>query len=60
MGLEQDVSVPVLSQTIRLGDLLQVTFPDGSFADAQLNVLNLVTGTIELYNYKTSPPRTTR
>ena len=52
LDLSQDVTVQELNQTIQLGDLLHVTFPDGSFADAGLNALNLVTGTIELYNFR--------
>src|SRR5205823_11753297 len=52
LTLSQDVNVSALTQPIHLGDLLQITFPDGSFADAQLNLLNVVTATIDLYNSK--------
>ncbi len=51
-SLKGEVSVTELSATVKLGDLLHVSTPEGSFADANLNVQNLVTGSIELYNYK--------
>lgn len=37
--------------TIRLGDLLQIALPVGSLTDIRLNVLDLVTGGLQLYNY---------
>lgn len=39
-----------LSGTLRLGDLLQLSFPAGAFADARLNLLNLVLGGAQLFN----------
>lgn len=52
VGLVGDVNVSELTGTIQIGDLLQATFPDGSFADVDVNALNLVTGAIELFNYE--------
>jgi len=52
LNLSSDVDVGELSGTIRLADLLQITFPDGSFANVDLNALHFVTGVIELYNYE--------
>lgn len=48
------LSVPVagLSTPLKLGDLLHVSFPPGSLTDTQLNVLSLVTGLVQLYNYE--------
>src|SRR5262249_30356666 len=51
----QDVLVAVgpVHSTIQLGRLLDAeTNSDGSLADSQLNVLNVVTSAIELYNYE--------
>ncbi len=39
-----------LSGTLRLGDLLQLSFPPGAFTDARLNLLNLVLGGAQLFN----------
>ena len=44
--------VPGLAGTIRLGDLLQVNPNDGSLANANLNALDFVTGTAQLFNFK--------
>src|SRR5262249_53099994 len=45
-------SIPGINQTIQLGQLLNVEINSaGSLVDAQLNVLNVVTSTVELYNY---------
>lgn len=38
--------------TIKLGDLLKVTLPQGSLADIDLDVLDLITGSVQLYNFK--------
>jgi len=37
--------------SIRLGDLLQVALPPGSLTTVRLNVLDLITGGLQLYNY---------
>lgn len=37
--------------TIKLGDLLQVSLPQGSLADIDLDVLDLLTGSVQLYNF---------
>lgn len=41
-----------LTNTIKLGDLLKIDLQDGTLADTELNALNLLTGFIQLYNYK--------
>ncbi len=46
------IPVAGLSTPLRLGDLLQVSFPPGSLTDTQLNILSLVTGLVQLYNYE--------
>lgn len=40
------------SGSIRLGELLQIGLPVGSLADIRLNVLDLITGSLQLYNYR--------
>ena len=37
--------------TIRLGELLQIALPVGSLSDIRLNVLDLLTGGLQLYNF---------
>ncbi|MBI1314693.1 tandem-95 repeat protein [bacterium] len=51
LDLAGDVDVSELSGTVALSDILNVTLPDGSFADVDLDALNFVTGLIQLYNY---------
>jgi uncharacterized repeat protein (TIGR01451 family) len=41
-----------LTQTIQLGDLLHIALPQGSLADIDLDVLDLVMGSVQLYNYE--------
>jgi len=41
-----------LTGTIRLADLLQVSLPPGSLANVNLDVLDLVTGGVQLYNFR--------
>ncbi|WP_272976782.1 hypothetical protein, partial [Deinococcus geothermalis] len=36
----------------RLGDLLNIQLPQGALANVNLDVLDLITGTIQLYNYR--------
>lgn len=53
------LNVPALTGTIQLSDLLQIALPSGSLADIDLDVLDLVTGMVQLYNYTnilTTPP----
>lgn len=38
--------------TINLGDLLQISLPQGSLADVDLDVLDLITGSVQLYNFE--------
>lgn len=45
------LNVPGLIGTIRLQELLQIDLPTGSLADIQLDVLDLVTGFVQLYNF---------
>lgn len=37
--------------SIRLGDLLQIALPTGSLTTVRLNVLDLLTGSVQLYNF---------
>src|SRR5204862_512551 len=41
-----------LSGTIKLGDLLSVSLPNGALSSVKINALHLVTGAIQLYNYR--------
>ncbi len=41
-----------LTGTIRLADLLQVSLPPGSLANVNLDVLDLITGGVQLYNFR--------
>nr|WP_295375459.1 hypothetical protein [Pseudoxanthomonas sp.] len=41
-----------LTGQIRLADLLQISLPQGSLADIDLDVLDLVTGSAQLYNFR--------
>ena len=45
-------SLSGLTGTIRLADLLQVTLPPGSLANVNLDVLDLITGGVQLYNFR--------
>lgn len=46
------LNVPGLeSSTIRLADLLKIDFPQGSLAGIDLDVLDLLTGTVQLFNF---------
>ncbi|WCE06108.1 hypothetical protein [Pseudoxanthomonas sp. JBR18] len=40
-----------LSGTVRLSNLLQVSLPQGSLADIDLDLLDVVTGSVQLYNF---------
>ncbi len=40
------------SGSIRLADLLQIALPTGSLATVNLNVLDLLTGGVQLYNFR--------
>lgn len=46
------LNVPGLVGTIKLADLLQISLPQGSLADINLDVLDLITGFVQLYNFK--------
>lgn len=41
-----------LAGTIRLGELLALDFPPGTLADVRLDVLDLLTGWVQLYNFR--------
>lgn len=45
-------SVSGLSGTIRLGDFITGNFEDGALANLQMNLLNLITGSFQLFNYE--------
>lgn len=46
------LNVPGLeNSTIRLADLLQVNFPQGSLAGIDLDLLDLLTGAVQLFNF---------
>ncbi len=46
------LNVAGLTGQIRLADLLQISLPQGSLADIELDVLDLVTGSAQLYNFR--------
>lgn len=46
------LNAPGLAGTIRLADLLQISLPQGALADINLDLLDLVTGSVQLYNFK--------
>lgn len=46
------LSVPGLTGTYKLGDLLQISLPPGALADVDLDVLDLITGAVQLYNFE--------
>lgn len=46
------LNIGSLTGTIRLGDLLEVALPQGSLADINLDVLDLVMGSVQLYNFE--------
>lgn len=46
------LSVPGLTGVIRLANLLQISLPPGSLADVDLDLLDLVTGAVQLYNFR--------
>ena len=46
------LNVAGLAGTIKLSDLLEVSLPQGSLADINLDVLDLITGFVQLYNFK--------
>lgn len=41
-----------LGGTVRLGELLNLQLPAGALADMRLNVLDLLTGSVQLYNFR--------
>lgn len=41
-----------LTGTLQLGDLLAIDFPEGALADINLDVLDLLVGGVQLYNYE--------
>ena len=46
------LSAPGLTGTYKLGDLLQISLPQGALADVELDVLDLITGAVQLYNFE--------
>lgn len=46
------LAIPALAGTLRLGDQLQLSLPQGSLAGIDLNLLDLVTGAVQLYNFR--------
>jgi uncharacterized repeat protein (TIGR01451 family) len=46
------LSVPGITGTFRLGDLLRLDLPPGALATANLDVLDLLTGSVQLYNFR--------
>ena len=46
------LGLPGLTGNIRLADLLQIALPPGSLALVELDLLDLVTGAVQLYNYR--------
>jgi uncharacterized repeat protein (TIGR01451 family) len=46
------LGVAGLGGTFQLADLLQISLPQGSLADIDLDLLDLVTGAVQLYNFE--------
>lgn len=46
------LSIPALGGTVRLIDLLRIDLPQGSLANVNLDLLDFVTGSAQLYNYR--------
>lgn len=46
------LAVPGITGTVRLGDLLRLDLPVGALAGANLDVLDLLTGSVQLYNFR--------
>lgn len=46
------LNVPGLSGTIQLAGLLQLSLPPGSLAEVNLDLLDLITGGVQLYNFE--------
>lgn len=46
------LSVGALTGTVRLGDLLHVDLPPGALSAVRLDVLDLMTGSAQLYNFR--------
>lgn len=46
------LSAPGLTGTIKLADFLQIALPQGSLADINLDLLDFVTGAVQLYNFR--------
>lgn len=46
------LAAPGLAGTVRLGDLLEISLPQGSLAGIDLDLLDLVTGAVQLYNFR--------
>ena len=46
------IGVGPLNGTIKLGDLLKLDLPPGALANIDLDLLDLITGVVQLYNYK--------
>ncbi|WP_162656154.1 Ig-like domain-containing protein [Tuwongella immobilis] len=44
--------IGALAGTIRLGDLFDISLPNGNLAQAQLNALDLLTGGVQLFNFQ--------
>lgn len=46
------LTVPGLSGTYQLGELLEISLPQGSLTTVRLDALDLITGAVQLYNFK--------
>lgn len=46
------LAIPGLAGTVRLADLLQISLPQDSLAGIDLDLLDLVTGAVQLYNFQ--------
>ncbi|WP_188962650.1 DUF11 domain-containing protein [Deinococcus aquiradiocola] len=49
-ALTGGLNVPALNLTARVGDFLRLSFNQAAFAGTRLNLLNLVTGGVQLFN----------
>ncbi|MDQ7989685.1 MAG: hypothetical protein REI09_08635 [Candidatus Dactylopiibacterium sp.] len=44
--------IPALTGNVVLGDILKLTLPNGMLAQGTINALDLVTGVVQLFNYR--------
>jgi uncharacterized membrane protein len=45
-------ALPALTDTIQIGDFLSISYPDEAFSQVDLNVLEFLSGSIQLFNFE--------